>query len=68
MDIRKRIASEIILKKNGIRLDRFLNKVLYGQKGYYLKKKPIGKKYDFVTAPEISQMFGEIIGVYLFYI
>jgi len=34
---------------------------------YYLRKKPIGRKFDFVTSPEISQMFGEIIGVYLLY-
>jgi SAM-dependent MidA family methyltransferase len=33
--------------------------------GYYLTRQPIGKDGDFVTAPEISQMFGELIGVWI---
>ncbi|HRE59913.1 MAG TPA: SAM-dependent methyltransferase [Micropepsaceae bacterium] len=32
-------------------------------KGYYIKQDPLGKAGDFITAPEISQMFGELIGV-----
>jgi NADH dehydrogenase [ubiquinone] 1 alpha subcomplex assembly factor 7 len=35
------------------------------QHGYYIKKDPIGAHGDFITAPEISQMFGELIGVWL---
>lgn len=30
--------------------------------GYYSTKEPFGIKGDFITAPETSQMFGEIIG------
>lgn len=33
--------------------------------GYYLKKDPFNSKGDFVTAPEISQMFGESIAIWL---
>ena len=33
--------------------------------GYYVTRDPLGAGGDFVTAPEISQMFGELIGVWL---
>jgi SAM-dependent MidA family methyltransferase len=33
--------------------------------GYYLKRDPLGAGGDFITAPEISQMFGELIGVWM---
>lgn len=32
--------------------------------GYYKSKQVIGAKADFITAPEISQMFGELIGIW----
>ena len=32
--------------------------------GYYPTRQPIGKEGDFVTAPEISQVFGELLGVW----
>ncbi|MEZ5759234.1 MAG: SAM-dependent methyltransferase [Emcibacteraceae bacterium] len=32
--------------------------------GYYVKRNPFGKSGDFITAPEISQMFGEMIGLW----
>jgi SAM-dependent MidA family methyltransferase len=32
--------------------------------GYYMGKDPFGRGGDFITAPEVSQMFGEAIGVW----
>jgi NADH dehydrogenase [ubiquinone] 1 alpha subcomplex assembly factor 7 len=33
--------------------------------GYYRRGDPLGAAGDFITAPEISQMFGELIGLWL---
>jgi len=32
------------------------------ESGYYITREPFGAKGDFITAPDISQMFGELIG------
>jgi NADH dehydrogenase [ubiquinone] 1 alpha subcomplex assembly factor 7 len=34
------------------------------QRGYYARRDPLGTAGDFITAPEISQMFGELIGLW----
>ena len=33
--------------------------------GYYQAREPFGRAGDFITAPEISQLFGEMIGIFL---
>jgi NADH dehydrogenase [ubiquinone] 1 alpha subcomplex assembly factor 7 len=32
--------------------------------GYYLSRDPLGREGDFTTAPEVSQMFGELLGLW----
>jgi len=32
--------------------------------GYYMTRDPLGRAGDFTTAPEISQMFGELLGLW----
>ena len=47
-------------------LDKFINFSLYNKKfGYYMKKNPFGKKGDFITAPNISRLFTEIIAIWI---
>ncbi|WP_082817810.1 class I SAM-dependent methyltransferase [Thalassospira sp. MCCC 1A02491] len=43
----------------------FMNEALaHPEYGYYRKQDPFGRAGDFITAPEVSQMFGELIGLW----
>jgi len=57
----------MILKNNiKISLDKFIDKALYDKsKGYYINKNPIGNLGDFITSPNISIMFSEMIAIWL---
>ena len=47
-------------------LDKFINISLYNKKsGYYIKKNPFGKKGDFITAPNVSRLFSEMIAIWV---
>jgi NADH dehydrogenase [ubiquinone] 1 alpha subcomplex assembly factor 7 len=39
--------------------------LLHPRYGYYATRDPFGRAGDFITAPEISQMFGELLGLWL---
>jgi SAM-dependent MidA family methyltransferase len=32
--------------------------------GYYISRDPLGREGDFITSPEVSQMFGELLGLW----
>jgi NADH dehydrogenase [ubiquinone] 1 alpha subcomplex assembly factor 7 len=62
------LESEIrgmIALEGPIPLERYTALCLgHPQHGYYMVKNPLGGRGDFITAPEISQMFGELIGLW----
>lgn len=39
--------------------------LMHPDHGYYATRDPFGSSGDFITAPEISQMFGELVGLWL---
>ena len=56
------------MKKNKklIPLDKFINEALYKKKnGYYMKNISFDKKGDFITSPNISILFSEIITIWI---
>jgi len=51
---------------NLLPLDKFIEESLYNKKfGYYMKKNPFGEKGDFITAPNISILFSEMIAIWI---
>ena len=54
-----------ISRSASLPLDKFIELALYDKNfGYYMKKNPFGIKGDFVTAPNITRLFSEIIGIW----
>ena len=55
-----------ITSKKPLPVDDFIEKILYEPEiGYYSSKDPFGKNGDFITSPTISNLFSEIIGIWL---
>ena len=54
-----------IEEQGPISVSEFMDLALaHPEYGYYRKQDPLGRAGDFITAPEISQMFGELIGLW----
>ena len=53
-------------KTRNLPLDKFINLCLYNKEfGYYMKKNPFGKEGDFITAPNVSILFSEMIAIWV---
>ena len=55
-----------INRHTSLPLDKFIEFALYDKvSGYYMKKNPFGKEGDFITAPNITRLFSEIIAIWV---
>ncbi|MGJ0508823.1 MAG: class I SAM-dependent methyltransferase [Methylocystis sp.] len=65
MNALKQEIATMIAHEGPITLERYMGLCLaHPRYGYYMTRDPFGAGGDFITAPEISQMFGELLGVW----
>jgi NADH dehydrogenase [ubiquinone] 1 alpha subcomplex assembly factor 7 len=49
-----------------ISIERFISNALYNKDhGYYFKKNPFGRNGDFITSPEITSLFSELVALWI---
>lgn len=62
----KQFLIQEIGHSGAMKLGTFMEQALsHREFGYYMTRDPFGEAGDFITAPEISQLFGEIIGAWV---
>ncbi len=62
----QRVITRQIARTGPLSLAEYMGLCLsHPEHGYYATRDPLGAGGDFITAPEISQMFGELLGVCL---
>src|SRR5580658_2900977 len=65
MSLKDRLAAEIAAE-GPIDIAAFMTRCLHDPlDGYYATRPAMGARGDFITAPLVSQMFGELIGLWL---
>ncbi len=62
----ERIIRERIAATGGITVAEYMGLCLgHPEHGYYMSRQPFGREGDFITAPEASQIFGELVGIWV---
>jgi NADH dehydrogenase [ubiquinone] 1 alpha subcomplex assembly factor 7 len=65
MSLKSRLAAEVA-ESGPISIADYMLRCLHDpQDGYYATRPAVGERGDFITAPLVSQMFGELVGLWL---